>query len=61
MPGRNEEYVEQIQIMTNNQREGEDNSPEFNLLNQTIRNLNERMTEMSQPDEESRQKFMKNF
>lgn len=49
MPGRNEQYNEQLNIIRENQRAGKDNSPEFTRLNTALGKVNEAMTRLSQP------------
>ena len=44
---RNEEYVEQLDIIRTSKRPGEENSPHFNQMNQRLSALNKAMNEMS--------------
>ena len=48
MPGRNADYNEQLGVIRGSQREGYNNSPEFNRMNEALRLVNEAMTRMAQ-------------
>ena len=48
MPDRNDEYLEQLNIIRANKRADRENSPEFTLMNQRLSALNTAMNEMSQ-------------
>ena len=47
MPDRNDEYLEQLNIIKDNKRADRENSPEFILMNQRLSALNAAMNEMS--------------